>query len=192
MLAQASNRVCEGEMRQNAWQGKFELNEADYLRMITEKTAELCGVGCRLGAFLSSATSEDVEGFASYGINLGVAFQIIDAVLDIVGTPDNVGKTLGTDLVNQKPTLPVIHALATLSGEERAAFVEFFGTPKGDAEALNRQLLETLGRCGSIEYARNIARDHAGQAIDFAQSQAKSAYSDALVALAQFVLSRTH
>lgn len=192
MLAQASNRVCEGEMRQNAWQGKFELDEADYLRMITEKTAELCGVGCRLGAFLSSASAEEVEGFAGYGINLGVAFQIIDDVLDIVGTQDNVGKTLGTDLVNQKPTLPVIHALATLSGEPRTAFVQFLASPTGDAQTLNRQLLETLHQCGSIDYARNVAREHASQAIEFAQSQTKSSYSDALVALAQFVLSRTH
>ena len=84
MLAQASNRVCEGEMRQNAWQGDFELSESDYLRMITEKTAELCGVGCRIGALLSGASEEVVQQFETYGRNLGVAFQIIDDVLDIV------------------------------------------------------------------------------------------------------------
>ena len=119
LLAQASNRVCAGEMRQNFWQGDFDLTEESYLRMITEKTAELCGVGCRLGAFLSGAGPGLVEQFESYGRNLGVAFQIIDDVLDIVGRPEEIGKTLGTDLVNQKPTLPIIHCLAQSSVEQR-------------------------------------------------------------------------
>jgi octaprenyl-diphosphate synthase len=91
LLAQASNRVCEGEMRQNGWQGDFDLTEESYLQMITEKTAELCGVGCKLGAFLSGADAEIVEQFETYGRNLGVAFQIIDDVLDIVGQPEQVG-----------------------------------------------------------------------------------------------------
>ena len=90
MLAQASNRVCEGEMKQNASQGDFDLSEDDYLRMITEKTAELCGVGCRLGAFLSGADCQQVEQFESYGRSIGVAFQIIDDVLDIVGDQNQV------------------------------------------------------------------------------------------------------
>ena len=125
MLAQASNRVCEGEMRQNAWQGDFNLSQQDYLRMITEKTAELCGVGCRIGAFLSGAPGEVVDQFEAYGRNLGVAFQIIDDVLDIVGQHDQMGKTLGTDLLNQKPTLPVIHCLENLPAGRTEELIRF-------------------------------------------------------------------
>jgi octaprenyl-diphosphate synthase len=188
MLARASNRVCEGEMRQNAWQGNFDLCESDYLRMITEKTAELCGVGCRLGAFLSGASSTTVDQFETYGRNLGVAFQIVDDILDIVGRDQTVGKTLGTDLLNQKPTLPVIHCLENLSQADRSAFVNFLKANESTAD----QLVDFLEGTNSIEYARKRARDHANDAIEFASSLSENENSKALVCLGEFVLKRTY
>jgi len=187
MLAQASNRVCEGEMRQNAWQGKFDLTEKDYLRMITEKTAELCGVGCQIGAYLSGASLKRVDGFDSYGRNLGVAFQVIDDILDIVGTQDNVGKTLGTDLLNQKPTLPVIHSLENLDDETKAEFVVVLK----NASSTTPDILPFLNQTRSIEYAREIAQQHARLATQFAESLESNAFSNSLSLLAQFVLDRT-
>ena len=187
MLAQASNRVCEGEMRQNAWQGDFELSEQDYLRMITEKTAELCGVGCRIGALLSGASEEVVQQFETYGRNLGVAFQIIDDVLDIVGQHDQMGKTLGTDLLNQKPTLAVIHCLENLPEDQTKQLVQFLQDPAATSQQLQVYLAET----GSIEYARLRAREHAQAAIDFAASLESNECSQALVSLADFVQQRS-
>ena len=187
MLAQASNRVCEGEMRQNAWQGDFELSEQDYLRMITEKTAELCGVGCRIGALLSGASEEVVQQFETYGRNLGVAFQIIDDVLDIVGQHDQMGKTLGTDLLNQKPTLAVIHCLENLPEDQTKQLVQFLQDPAATSQQLQVYLAET----GSIEYARLRARKHAQAAIDFAASLESNECSQALVSLADFVQQRS-
>ena len=187
MLAQASNRVCEGEMRQNAWQGDFELSESDYLRMITEKTAELCGVGCRIGALLSGASKEVVQQFETYGRNLGVAFQIIDDVLDIVGQHDQMGKTLGTDLLNQKPTLPVIHCLENLPEDQTKQLIQFLQDPASTAQ----QLQVYLAKTGSIEYARLRAREHAQAAIDFAASLESNDCSQALVSLADFVQQRS-
>ena len=187
MLAQASNRVCEGEMRQNAWQGDFELSEQDYLRMITEKTAELCGVGCRIGALLSGASEEVVQQFETYGRNLGVAFQIIDDVLDIVGQHDQMGKTLGTDLLNQKPTLAVIHCLENLPEDQTKQLVQFLQDPAATSHQLQVYLAET----GSIEYARLRARKHAQAAIDFAASLESNECSQALVSLADFVQQRS-
>jgi len=187
MLAQASNRVCEGEMRQNAWQGDFELSESDYLRMITEKTAELCGVGCRIGALLSGASEEVVQQIETYGRNLGVAFQIIDDVLDIVGQHDQMGKTLGTDLLNQKPTLPVIHCLENLPEDQTKQLIQFLQDPASTAQ----QLQVYLAKTGSIEYARLRAREHAQAAIDFAASLESNDCSQALVSLADFVQQRS-
>ncbi|MDB2686663.1 polyprenyl synthetase family protein [Mariniblastus sp.] len=187
MLAQASNRVCEGEMRQNAWQGDFNLSQQDYLRMITEKTAELCGVGCRIGAFLSGADEEIVNQFESYGRNLGVAFQIIDDVLDIVGQDDKMGKTLGTDLLNQKPTLPVIHCLENLPANQAEELVRFLQDPKSTAE----QLQGYLNRTDSLEYARLQAREHAQAAVDFAKTLEANEFADALIYLADFVQQRS-
>ncbi len=187
MLAQASNRVCEGEMRQNAWQGDFELSEKDYLEMITEKTAELCGVGCKMGAFMSNASPEVVDQFEGYGRNLGVAFQIIDDVLDLVGSPSDVGKTLGTDILNQKPTLPVIHSLEKLETTKRDELIALLTSET----ATNADVIEMLNQNSSIEYARDVAQSHAQRAAEFAEGLEPSDHSAALIALAQFVLSRT-
>lgn len=187
MLAQASNRVCEGEMRQNAWQGDFDLTEKSYLRMITEKTAELCGVGCRIGAFLSGADAESQAGFESYGRNLGVAFQIIDDVLDVVGEPDDVGKTLGTDLINQKPTLPVIHCLEQSSPDDRATLLQMLV----DQDTTADDILPYLTNTHSIGYARQIAQHHARRAVSFTHSLEANAYAASLGQLAEFVLQRT-
>ncbi len=188
MLARASNRVCEGEMRQNAWQGDFDLSEANYLRMITEKTAELCGVGCRLGAFLSDADHDHSLGFQTYGRSLGVAFQIIDDVLDLVGRPEEVGKTLGTDLINQKPTLPVIHCLEQSDRRERAQLKKILV----DQDSTTEDVLPFLSRTDSLQYARRVAQKHARWATNFAQSLASNDCSIALHDLAEFVLQRTH
>lgn len=186
-LAQASNRVCEGEMRQNAWQGDFALSETDYLAMITEKTAELCGVGCKIGALLSKADSDLIDSFEKYGRNLGVAFQIIDDVLDIVGSQNKVGKTLGTDIVNQKPTLPIIHCLENCSSTEKAALIEQLT----DSTTTNLDILPTLNLTGSIEYARDVAQQHARLATEFTQTLPPSKYASSLESLAQFVLERS-
>ena len=188
LLAQASNRVCEGEMRQNSWRGDFDLSEESYLQMITEKTAELCGVGCRLGAMLSGAESGLVDQFERYGRNLGVAFQIIDDVLDIVGRQEEVGKTLGTDLVNQKPTLPIIHCLARSSIEERNELKKRLIDPDSTSD----DVLPFLSRTESIQYARRVAHDHANCAIQFAESLETNESSVALRNLAAFVLERSH
>lgn len=187
MLAQASNRVCEGEMRQNAWQGDFNLSEESYLRMITEKTAELCGVGCRIGAFLSDATPARIDQFEAYGRHLGVAFQIIDDVLDIVGDQARVGKTLGTDIANQKPTLPIIHCLENSNVEHRGLLKQILVDPK----STTKDVLPHLKRTESIEYARSIAQNQARLATNFADSLEANPYSSALQRLSHFVLKRT-
>ena len=153
--------------------------------MITEKTAELCGVGCRIGAFLSGANDELVTGFESYGRSLGVAFQIIDDVLDIVGEDDKVGKTLGTDLVNQKPTLPVIHCLQHCS--DKAAFLKVLGKPDSTVQ----DVLPFLNATDSISYARSVAQSHAESATGFASGLDSNEFTNALSLLAQFVLQRT-
>lgn len=188
MLAVASNRVCEGEMRQNAWKGNFDLTEADYLRMITEKTAELCGVSCRLGAYISGVSPEQCDKFESYGRSLGVAFQVIDDVLDLVGKPNKVGKTLGTDLVNQKPTLPVIHCLQNMPPSDQEKFRSILADPTTNCETL----MPFLENTNSIVYARSAAENHAKKAIKFSESLPASPAAKSLRGLAEFVLRRSH
>jgi octaprenyl-diphosphate synthase len=148
----------------------------------------LCGVSCRLGAYLSGAPQEQCENYESYGRRLGVAFQVIDDVLDLVGKPNQVGKTLGTDLVNQKPTLPVIHCLQNMDPSLQKEFKSILADPSSTCETLMPFLAET----DSIHYARSVAERQAQEAIDFAKSLPSSSAATSLRDLAEFVLRRTH
>lgn len=187
MLAEASNLVCEGEIKQNAWQSEFSITEADYLKMVSEKTGELCAAGCGIGAVLSGADVALVESFKAFGRDLGTAFQIIDDVLDLVGDADTVGKTLGTDLQNRKVTLPVIHALGTLDATRRKLLLSMLNSDTVKVE----QVVALLGEAGSIEYARNKAKMIAKRAIDFASSLPESVAAESLVAIGTLTLKRT-
>ncbi len=188
MLAEASNLVCEGEIKQNAWQSDFTIGEADYFKMVSEKTGELCAVGCGLGAVLSGADSETVVKFSAFGRDLGTAFQVIDDVLDLVGDQTTVGKTLGTDLQNRKVTLPVIHALENVDAAKRELLLEYLSAEKVPVE----KVLEILSEAGSVDYARGVAKSIAERSISFANSLEKSDASNALLAIGSMILKRTY
>ncbi len=187
-LAEASNLVCEGEIKQNAWHGNFDLTEKDYLQMVSEKTGELCSVACGIGATLSEADEETVASFESFGRDLGSAFQIIDDVLDLVGDAKTVGKTLGTDLQNRKTTLPVIHALRTLSGEKRTELLRLLQQD----EVPVSEVVQILSACDSIDYARKVAKQIAERAVAFTSELPSSESSEALASIGMTMLKRTH
>src|SRR5262249_33502608 len=115
IIGAATNRVCEGELHQVCERGNLALTEDDYFAIIDAKTAELTACCCRLGALFAGAGPDVVEGLARYGRWLGVAFQIADDLLDLVGEERATGKSLGTDLEQQKLTLPLIRLLAGAS-----------------------------------------------------------------------------
>jgi octaprenyl-diphosphate synthase len=123
-IGRATNTVCAGELRQINSRGNFDLSEAQYLAIIEAKTAELCACCCRLGAHHAGATPQCEETLDRFGRNLGIAFQIADDMLDLVGDELSMGKSLGTDLAKQKPTLPLIRLLATSTAAERAEIIE--------------------------------------------------------------------
>ena len=188
MLAQASNLVCEGEIKQNAWQSDFTISEADYLKMVSEKTGELCAVGCSVGAILSGADAKTAAEYAAFGRDIGTAFQIIDDVLDLVGDPQVVGKTLGTDLQNRKITLPLIHALKTLDGPRRT---ELLAIVRAETVAVD-DVVAMLADAGSITYAREVAQSIVQRAIGFAKGLESSEASEALLAISTMLLQRTY
>ena len=186
-LAAASNLVCAGEMKQNFHAGNFEIEEGLYFEIISEKTAELCAAACGIGAIIVGAGQNQVEAFEKYGRDLGIAFQIIDDVLDLVGSQTDVGKTLGTDLFNSKPTLPIIHCLQNLDKGRRDELLKLLHAGQ-DVRAVSALLCST----GSIKAARAVAQKHAAQAEAFAKQLAPNEASQALVKIAQFVLARSY
>jgi octaprenyl-diphosphate synthase len=163
IIGEATNRVCEGELQQTLERGNLELGEDDYLAMIDAKTAALTACCCRLGALYAGATDTVVERLANYGRLLGMAFQVADDVLDVIGHERTVGKTLGTDLEQQKLTLPLIRMLDAVPASE-AARIRAVLSDSGSRR--REQISEALARTDAVTYARQRAERFAAQAVE--------------------------
>jgi octaprenyl-diphosphate synthase len=118
LIGRATNIVCEGEMAQVADRGNLLMTEEEYFEIIESKTAELCASSCYLGGKYAGASPAICQALDGYGRSLGIAFQIADDLLDLAGSEDATGKSLGTDLQKQKLTLPLIYLLARLSSAD--------------------------------------------------------------------------
>jgi octaprenyl-diphosphate synthase len=161
LIGEATNRVCEGELLQGLECGNLGLSEADYFDIIDGKTAELISCCGRLGALYSGVGEEQVEAMARYGRGLGIAFQIADDLLDLTGEERATGKSLGTDVDQQKMTLPLIRLLerapAAVGGRVRQVLTSS-GNHK--REALQPYLRDS----DALAYAYRRAEDYAQQA----------------------------
>ncbi|MCX8085310.1 MAG: polyprenyl synthetase family protein [Rhodocyclaceae bacterium] len=187
VLAEATNVIAEGEVLQLMNCRNAEIEVEDYLRVIRYKTAKLFEASARIGGILGTATAEVEAGLAAYGMHLGTAFQIIDDVLDYTGEEEEIGKHLGDDLAEGKPTLPLIIALQ-------------MGRP--DQVDLVRQTLELGGReafadvlrvvneTGALEAAHAVAVDEAEKAKQALRHLPSSQYRDALINLCDFAVGR--
>jgi octaprenyl-diphosphate synthase len=188
MIADATNVVCEGELLQLANRGNWQLDEQTYFEIIGRKTASLCGTCCKLAAVLNQdgdqhqGEQEDTTAQAlyDYGQKLGVAFQIVDDVLDLTGNEQTVGKTLGRDLEKSKLTLPLIHYLRSSDAVGRDSLLALLDTarvaaaPSPLSSDQIRELCDRLGQVDSVHYAQQWA----AKLID----QAKAAIVDNLPA----------
>ena len=186
IIAYAAAQTCEGELRQTIQKHDWQLSEAEYIDIITEKSAALFRSSCELGGLLSGADKTETGSLREFGLNVGIAFQITDDLLDIVGDESKTGKSLGSDVDKDKLTLAVIHLLRTVDENERDVVKDRFSNPGRNKEAL----VEMLNRSGSLEYARNRAGEFIDKAhrslADLRQSEAKIA----LLGIAEFVADR--
>lgn len=117
IMAEATNIIAEGEVMQLMNIGNTDISEAEYLRVIQYKTAKLFEAAAQVGAVLAGATAEQEQALKDYGMHIGTAFQIIDDVLDYSGSPEQIGKNVGDDLAEGKPTLPLIYLMRQGSAE---------------------------------------------------------------------------
>lgn len=160
-IGEATNRVCEGELHQICERGNLELSEDEYYRIIDAKTAELTACCCRLGALYSGMKEEIVEALARFGRGLGMAFQIADDLLDLVGEEQQTGKSLGTDLEQQKLTLPLVRLLARSPREVSSRVRLILASPTNH----KREALEPiLSRSDALDYAQRSAEAFARRA----------------------------
>lgn len=189
LIGQATNVVCEGEMRQKQSRGDFGLDEDRYLQIIEAKTAALCQCSTHLGAHRSGADEQTQYRLAEFGRLLGVSFQIVDDILDLIGADDVVGKTLGTDLEQNILTLPLIHCLQQLSDSRREQLIAALsGNQDNSRELLHLAFAET----DALDYAFQVARRYAAEAKSQLDDLPDSPARDALVEMTEFVVARSH
>jgi octaprenyl-diphosphate synthase len=188
LIGRATNIVCEGELRQKGSRGNFLLSESEYLEIIEAKTAELTAVSCRLGAVFAGAAENVADEMDGFGRDLGIAFQIVDDLLDVQGEEKTTGKSLGTDLEKQKPTLPVIRALEVASDDDRQAMIELLTSDERRTELLTPY----LSRYAAVDYARQRAKSFATRAKSRLRTLPDGPAKDVLSATTAFVLSRAH
>jgi octaprenyl-diphosphate synthase len=189
VLAEATNTIAEGEVLQLMNCHDPEVDERRYLEVVRRKTAKLFEAAARLGGVLADVPRAVENGLAEFGAHLGTAFQLIDDVLDYSGDAAEIGKSLGDDLAEGKPTLPLIHAMRT-GAPQQADLVRRAVRDGGRDEF--RDVLEAIRACGSLDYARGVAEREARAATQAIGALNGSPYRDALHALASFAVSRTH
>ena len=189
ILAHATNVIAEGEVLQLLNCHDPETTEECYLQVIRYKTATLFEAAARLGAVLSGQAAPVEQALANYGLHLGTAFQLVDDALDYSGAAQHLGKNIGDDLAEGKPTLPLIHALRQGTPQQAAIIrqaIESGGA--GDMAAVGLAIEST----GAIAYTARLAREEADKAIEALAVVPPSPYRDALRALAEFSVNRTY
>ncbi len=189
VIGRSTNLVCEGEIRQKGSKADYSLTQAEYFQILEAKTAELCACSCHLGAHFAGAAAEDVEHLTCYGRFLGIAFQIADDLLDVVGNEAATGKSLGTDLAQQKPTLPVIRAIELADDAQREYLL---GLLRGDSNGQVGELRRCFEQSDALTYTRDKGREFAELALDQLASLSTNPAEQSLRKLVEFVVDRAH
>ncbi|KDB53464.1 polyprenyl synthetase [Sphaerotilus natans subsp. natans DSM 6575] len=188
VLADATNVIAEGEVLQLLNMHDPDISVEDYLRVIRYKTAKLFEASARIGAVLAGSDSALEEACASYGQALGTAFQIVDDLLDYEGTTAALGKNVGDDLREGKPTLPLLAAMSRGTPDERELIRH--AIQHGEVERLD-EIVAIVRRTGALDITREAARAEAERAREHISALPSSQFKDALLRLTVLAVDRT-
>ncbi|WP_394391786.1 octaprenyl diphosphate synthase [Shewanella woodyi] len=190
VLADATNVLAEGEVLQLMNCNDPNTTEESYMRVIYCKTAKLFEAATRLAGVLADSPKEIQVALADYGKYLGTAFQLTDDLLDYTADTEELGKNIGDDLAEGKPTLPLIYAIAHGSETEQALIRT--AIEKGDGTDSIDPILAALDNCGALEYTYKRAQEEAEKAIGALSILPESDYKQALISLAKIAVARNH
>ena len=188
VLAEATNIIAEGEVLQLLNCHDADITDEAYLKVIHYKTAKLFEAATRLGAIICNAPPENERAMAEYGMRLGTAFQLIDDVLDLSGDSHDIGKNLGDDLAEGKPTLPLLFAMR--NGTEAQRIVIRHAIEEGGLDELPA-VIKAVQDTGALDHVRVIARKEADIACTAIADLPTSSHHQALISLADFAVTRT-
>jgi octaprenyl-diphosphate synthase len=189
ILADTTNTIAEGEVLQLLNIGNADVSEAAYLAVIERKTAVLFAAATELGGLLGGLPPLQVKALREYGMQLGYAFQIADDLLDYVSDADTLGKNIGDDLAEGKPTLPLIYALQKSKPEQAQSLRH--AIEHGGLDSLDH-IIAAIRDSGALERTHQRAVAHADAARAALDNLPDSAYREALFTLASYAVSRTH
>lgn len=189
ILCKTTTAIAEGEVLQLLNCNNPATTEAKYLEVISRKTAILFSAATQLGAVIANAGPAIEESMAAYGQHLGIAFQLIDDALDYTSSKDELGKNLGDDLAEGKPTLPLIYAIENGTKEQTNVIIN--AIKAGDRDSFN-EVYEIVKATNAISYTEQRAEDEAQKAIDALSNLPDSEYKEALELLARFSVQRNY
>jgi len=191
ILSAATNTIAAGEVMQLLNIGQADVDEARYMDVIEAKTAKLFEAAAQLGAILAGSSSEQEQAMASYGANLGIAFQLVDDVLDYTADSAELGKNAGDDLAEGKPTLPLIYAMRDGGAEARDLIRQLLESPgqevSGDVLPV---ILDLVRKSGAIENTYALASKHVQQAVDALAILPGSVHKEAMIEVVESSVSR--
>ncbi len=187
VISQTINILCEGEIVQLLRRYDRKITEEEYFSIIERKTASLCAASCKLGAISSGANKKLSEALTNYGLKVGMAFQIIDDCLDVMGKEDKIGKTLNTDAQTGKLTLPFIRLVNKLPvGRKESALELIFNHSEGSKAAI----VDLLAEHDAMDYAYESARQLVKKAQEEISFIPDTIYKKALLELGDYVVKR--
>lgn len=190
VMSEAVNVIAEGEVLQLMNVNDPDVTEESYMRVIYSKTARLFEAAAQCSAILAGADIAQEQAFQDYGRYLGTAFQLIDDLLDYSADGETLGKNVGDDLNEGKPTLPLLHAMRHGSPEQTSMIRQ--AIEQGNGRHLLEPVLETMAACGSLAWTRQRAEEEADKAIAALAIIPDSLQKEALVALAHIAVQRNH
>lgn len=189
VLSDTTNIIAEGEVQQLLNAGNPDISEENYTEVIYKKTAILFQAATEAGSILAEADETMTKGFSDYGRHLGMAFQLQDDVLDYLGDAEKLGKNIGDDLSEGKPTLPLIYAMR--EGDSASANTIRSAILEKDVSKID-DVVRAVKSSGGLEYTQVLAQSEADSAVAALSSVPDSAYKQALIDLTLFAIERNH
>jgi len=188
-ISQVTTALSEGEILEIVKTADVETTEKDYYEIIGNKTAVLFGAACEIGAILGNRTQSERKALRNFGYSLGIAFQLMDDVLDYTSYNDVLGKHVGTDLKEGKVTLPLIHVLNSSRDKDRSYIKSIFAKPRITPGDFNR-VRKIIEKNGGIAYTMDATRNYLDKAKNCLDVFPASQYKTALLELADYMLKR--
>jgi geranylgeranyl diphosphate synthase type I len=190
VLARASVEICEGQQMDLSFETRDGISEREYLEMIEKKTSTLFEASSKAGAILGDASEEITHSFANYGKNLGMAFQVYDDLLEIIGNEEKIGKPVGSDISQGKKSLVIVKALEQLSvGDEKEKLFSIL-KKKGNSKEEIQEALFLIKKSGAVEYCKEKAQDYVEKAKNSLKEIPGSDAKKTLLEIADFVVER--